>query len=253
MAVTDYNLFHTACWLSSDKFPLKINNKNIQYSYLILSCFNSEVYKCIYEGITRAVKQVPTNWTTKEEVDHEVELLNKLKGQLRIVNLIHIFKSETKWNFVFELMPNGHLYEFLERKFSNGGRYTEDELLSTFMDIFCGVKAIHDQNIIHRDLKPENILVDEKNRLKISDFGLSIMLERDEFIPYAKDIQILEGIFIADEIVSRKMYDKRCDMWSIGIILFKMATREATKETVSFDFQIFLSSTFQTCFSFTEI
>lgn len=199
----------------------------------MLSYFNSVVYKCIYEGVTRAVKQVPTNWTTKEEIDHEVELLNKLKGEPRVVNLILLFKSETKWNFVFELMPNGHLYEFLERKFSNNGRYTEDDLLTTFMDIFCGVKAIHDKNIIHRDLKPENILVDCRNRLKISDFGLSIMLDRDEFIPYNKDIQVLEGIFIADEIVSRKMYDKRCDMWSIGVILFKMATREATKETVS--------------------
>lgn len=217
--------------------------KSIPSIYLIFFFYtNSEVYKCIYEGVTRAIKRVPTNWTTQKEVDDEVKLLNRLKGQPRVVNLIHIFKSETKWNFVFELMPNGHLYDLFERKFSDGGRYTEYELLITFMDIFCGVKAIHDMNIIHRDLKPENVLVDDKNRLKICDFGLSIMLERDEFIPYNSDIVVLEGIYIADEILARKNYDKRCDIWSIGVILYKMAKRETGKETVSLGSLISFSS-----------
>ena len=52
-------------------------------------------------------------------------------------------------------------------------RLTEREACRYFQQIINGVEYLHLCNITHRDLKPENILLDNKKRIRISDFGLS--------------------------------------------------------------------------------
>ena len=73
---------------------------------------------------------------------------------------------------------------------------------------------------MHRDLKPENLLFSSKDMtkaaLKISDFGLSRMVEEDVF---ATETCGTPG-YVAPEILQRKPYHLACDLWSIGCVLF---------------------------------
>lgn len=80
------------------------------------------------------------------------------------------------------------------------------------------VSYCHSLGIVHRDLKPENILIDKElnNTLKLIDFGTSVQ--------YSKDREILNQVhgtsyYIAPEVLNKK-YDERCDIWSIGVILY---------------------------------
>ena len=80
------------------------------------------------------------------------------------------------------------------------------------------VSYCHTLGIVHRDLKPENILIDKElnNSLKVIDFGTSVQ--------YEKDRELLNQVhgtsyYIAPEVLNKK-YDERCDVWSIGVILF---------------------------------
>ena len=73
-------------------------------------------------------------------------------------------------------------------------------------------------NVSHRDLKPENILIDtsKKDKIKVIDFGTSQ--------PYAGDgMKNVFGTpyYIAPEVL-RGEYDEKCDLWSIGVILYMM-------------------------------
>jgi serine/threonine protein kinase len=75
---------------------------------------------------------------------------------------------------------------------------------------------------MHRDLKPDILLLNSQNlieadaRLKISDFKLSLQLKPDEYATNAAGTPF----YVAPEIISEKSYDKRCDFWSLGVILF---------------------------------
>ena len=80
----------------------------------------------------------------------------------------------------------GNIYMILE--YSNRGIskirkksfLSENETFSYFIQVINGINFLHDNNFIHRDIKPENILLDDKNYIKLCDFGWCVKLEENE-------------------------------------------------------------------------
>ena len=75
----------------------------------------------------------------------------------------------------------------------------------------------HSMNITHRDLKPENILIDKElnNSLKIIDFGAGTLVEKGQKL----SLQYGTSYYIAPEVLAKK-YDEKCDVWSIGVMMY---------------------------------
>jgi calcium-dependent protein kinase len=71
--------------------------------------------------------------------------------------------------------------------------------------------------ICHRDLKPENILLDSKNdnQIKVIDFGTSQKFEKGKKMTQTYGT----AYYIAPEVLNQE-YDEKCDIWSIGVILY---------------------------------
>lgn len=93
------------------------------------------------------------------------------------------------------------------------------ELKFYFRQLFYGLSKIHEHNIIHRDMKPENIIMNYRNKyLKIIDFSLSRF--------YYPSLQLsIAGTtsYMAPEILMKyKQYHYTCDVWSVGIMLFRI-------------------------------
>lgn len=87
--------------------------------------------------------------------------------------------------------------------------------------IGAGLEVLSSHRIIHRDLKPENILLSSLENdpiLKIADFGLSRMLNPDDFA----ETVCGSPFYMAPEILQFQKYDAKVDMWSLGAILFEL-------------------------------
>uniref|UniRef100_A0A6G3MF14 Calcium/calmodulin-dependent protein kinase kinase 1 (Trinotate prediction) n=1 Tax=Henneguya salminicola TaxID=69463 RepID=A0A6G3MF14_HENSL len=101
--------------------------------------------------------------------------------------------------------------------------YNEVEVLFYFHDTINGLKYLHQNKIPHLDIKPTNLLLASDNRIKIADFGLSIIFDENFFSFYTVTGSI--G-FCAPELLSQNNNDFKLeslyisDIWSLGLTLY---------------------------------
>jgi len=88
-----------------------------------------------------------------------------------------------------------------------------------FKQIINGLEACHNANVVHRVLKPQNLLLDAKYNLKITDFGLSKIIQSDAD-SIMKTTYVGTRGYQAPELLLNQKYDLKCDIFSVGVILF---------------------------------
>ena len=153
----------------------------------------------------------------KKQVNHtqtERVLLEKLKHPF-IVRLNYAFQDSKRLYFLTEFLQGGELFFHLRR---NSG-YKEKAVRFYMSQILLALEYMHNNNYIYRDLKPENILIDKEGNIKLTDFGLSKIMPPDEKTTYT---MCGTAEYLAPEILFGKGYDKTCDWFSFGVVLFEM-------------------------------
>lgn len=182
-------------------------------------------------GQERAIKLLtkPSDAIDLERVMTEVELLVKLDHP-NIEKFFEFFEDDKVLCLVTELCLGGNLGEL------NPYDDTEEDIRLLFHDVVAAVSFCHSQGVVHRDLKFENCLLtkpDHSHRrvAKIIDFGLSAMRPPTEQGDRWMDEAVGTVYFIAPEVIKselgwRQKYGTKCDMWSIGVMLYIVYTDE---------------------------
>ncbi|XP_026471676.1 serine/threonine-protein kinase grp-like [Ctenocephalides felis] len=173
-------------------------------------------------GEALAMKTIDTakHRDAKRAVHKEVVIQKSLRHR----NILKLFGQNTQGNieYIFlEFAEGGELYDRIEPEFG----MKNNEAKKYFNQLLCGLQYLHRRGITHRDLKPENILFDDKDNLKISDFGMAtifrvngrerLLEKRCGTLPY-----------IAPEVLTGSYKAEPADIWSCGIILTAMLTGE---------------------------
>ena len=135
-----------------------------------------------------------------------------------VVNIKFAFQDESKLYIVSDFMQGGDMFYHLHSK---NKKFPESTAKFYIIELILGLEFLHKNNVIYRDLKPENILMDIEGHIKISDFGLSKILEEPDDKAYT-----LCGTpqYISPEILKNKGYDKTIDWWALGCFLYEMLT-----------------------------
>ena len=151
----------------------------------------------------------------EEHSKNERDLMVKLNNPF-IVSIKFAFQDETKLYIVSEFLQGGDLFYHLHHSTIN---LTEEVAKFYIIELILGLEFLHQNNVIFRDLKPENILLDSEGHLRISDFGLSKILEnpRDKAYTLCGTLK-----YLAPEILKNKGYEKSVDWWSLGVIFYEM-------------------------------
>jgi serine/threonine-protein kinase len=104
------------------------------------------------------------------------------------------------------------------------GKLPADRAIRIAVAICDVLQYIHTHGVVHRDLKPENIMVDERDRIKLIDFGIASKIGSRR-LTFAKLSQVMgTAEYISPEQVKGKRGDGRSDIYSLGVMLYEMLT-----------------------------
>ena len=196
---------------NSNPFDYYDNLEDINYGSTgrIIKVLNKKTKK-IY-----ALKSIDleNEYYTINDAYKEVLIMKKLDHP-NIIKLYEYYIIEKKtFNIIIEYIKDGELFEKLSKK----NHFKEDETFKIMNQLFSSIKFLHDNGIIHRDIKPENImLMDEKNlNIKLIDFCSCEIINNNK----AKR-KIGTPSYISPEILNGFEYDYKCDIWSLGILMY---------------------------------
>lgn len=101
------------------------------------------------------------------------------------------------------------------------GRLSEKQTQLIAAEIILGLEHLHSQGIVYRDLKPENVFIDATGHIKIGDYGLAKKLEGDVSELRSGSVCGTRN-YLPPEMLFGKMYSLQADMWSLGIMIYRM-------------------------------
>ncbi|KAM9355473.1 ephrin type-A receptor 7 isoform 1-T1 [Pholidichthys leucotaenia] len=192
--------------------------------------------------VSVAIKTLKVGYTEKQRRDFLCEA--SIMGQFDHPNVVHLEGVVTRGKpvmIVIEYMENGSLDAFLRK---HDGQFTVIQLVGMLRGIAAGMRYLSDMGYVHRDLAARNILVNSNLVCKVSDFGLSRVIDDDPEAVYTttwKMQDLVNLIFTsvtdlhftqqggkipvrwtAPEAIQYRKFTSASDVWSYGIVMWEV-------------------------------
>lgn len=151
----------------------------------------------------------------QQKLINEITILKRLDHP-NILRLYEFFQDQKRYFLVTELCNGGELFD----KIADESYFHEQDAAKIIKQVLSAVNYCHQRSIVHRDLKPENILLNRDfndPKVTLIDFGTAASLTPGKkfTIPFGT------SYYIAPEVL-KFSYDEKCDIWSVGVILYLM-------------------------------
>jgi len=191
-----------------------------------------ETCKNVFTGIEYAVKIIekrPGSYN-RSKVLKEIEIYHLCRGQKNIIQLIEFFEEADHFYLIFEKLNGGPLLRHIQQRIC----FTEEEASRIIKDLAEAISHLHHQGVAHRDIKPDNVLCMDQNTpcpVKLCDFDLcssvSVEVSTPELLTPVGSLEymapeVVEAFMVDDynDNEEELSYNKKCDMWSLGIIMY---------------------------------
>jgi serine/threonine protein kinase/rhodanese-related sulfurtransferase len=166
-----------------------------------------------------------------------------------ILPLIGVHEQPGILRLILQYAPLGSLEDRISMYESSGWVFNQPEVSRWVGQAAAALQYMHDQRILHRDLSPSNLLLNKDDDVLITDFGFSCLLKRASDRAWERstefqtkhggsgssgDSELLRTVlamtmcgtpnYMSPELVEGKGYDRRSDLWSLGVVIFELLT-----------------------------
>ena len=172
-----------------------------------------------------ALKEIIINEEMKDKINDikkEAEILSLFNCK-NIVKYYDSYLDKDKFYILMEYCDGQNLRDFIKEHINNNELIDEDILSNIIKQICLGLKEIHNKNIIHRCLRPEDIFMNKSMEIKIGDFGISKQFDPNKEYAITK-YKIGPFEYMSPEILTKGIYNKKSDMYSLGCIIYELFT-----------------------------
>jgi serine/threonine protein kinase len=209
-----------------------VQMQNYTQSKLLGTGAYAEVYLAQQNDTSQsvAIKRVNVQKliSTNQNIEHEINLLKQIHHP-HIVECLDSFKDNDEICIVMEYVSGSTLRDFLKN--------TQHPLPETFIrkfiyQLFSAIIYLHNMGIIHRNINPENILISQEGDAKLTNFGLSCVVDSIRLSP-----QSYAGTenYMSPEMIQQKPYSYSTDIWSLGCVFYEVLNNYHPFGTNMFD------------------
>ncbi|XP_061458224.1 tyrosine-protein kinase JAK3 [Rhineura floridana] len=209
--------------------PTLFEDRHLKYISVLGKGNFGSVELCRYDplgdstGELVAVKRLQQSSAEQQaDFEREIAILRSLHHDFIVAYRgVCYSRGQNCLRLVMEYLPNGCLRNYLQK---NQERLDLKKLLLYAWQVCKGMEYLGSQRYVHRDLATRNILVENENRVKIGDFGLT------KILPQGKDYYVVREpghspiFWYAPESLADNVFSQESDVWSFGVVLYELFT-----------------------------
>ncbi len=182
------------------------------------------VYLGVHDHLGRevAIKALAPELTRHPEFRERFFAEARVQARLQHTNIVTIYdliEDEGSFCIVMEHVP-GPTLETLLRE-GGGNEWALERTLNLFRQVLTGLDYAHSKGVIHRDVKPSNVLVAESDLVKLTDFGIALLIG-DKRLTASQSTIGTPTYMSPEQILRPRTVDHRSDVYSAAIVLYEM-------------------------------